>query len=418
MPSSIPQLKYTAPVFVLLSIAGFYFIVLHMVLSHAPDRFLEVHEASMVPLSVTPKLPISILDKLFTPLVSFFVAAFGDVGRTSSSYPITLDFVWSFGAAIQLPLVEASRPGASSKWLLTIPMAWGILYQRVSGGWVLPLWLLVWMQSRSRAEGAVIEKLNAESILAGWWIGHTLPAMAMLIPGMPSFTSAPIWIAFPILMSLGQQAYLALARFVPSISNGKNGSGYIATQLVYLSSLSLSAIAHAHVVIIPGLAATDVPSTMSDSNAFYNKLTGLLGHIYAHYVPPSFAIPSPQTTTAITGVQHFVQFDVLIVFTAVWIAGLWDLALRRRQHRTSVGEIRWLARSALLLFSIGLVFGPGAPTAGLFAYREKMLEDDRHRPEPDQPEKDDEKLIITIESPPRTPRTPSFKRKMSPYHDQ
>lgn len=366
-----------------------------MVLSHAPDRFLEAHKESLVPLSVTPKFPITFLDDILTPLLSFFVAAFGDIGRDSPSYPITLDFVWSFGAAIQLPLIEACRPDAKHTFLLTIPMVWGILYQRVSGGWILPLWLLVWMHSRARISGKPLERVQAESVLAGWWIGHTLPAMAMLIPGMPPFTSAPIWIAFPILMSLGQHAYLTLARFVPALAKGRGDSGYIATQLTFLSSLALGAIAHAHIVIIPGLAALAVPATMSDSNAIVAKLRELLSHLYAHFVPPSFAIPSPEATTAVTGVKHFVQFDVLVVFSAVWIAGVWDLFLRRRERAGKAGEVRWLLTAALLLLGGGLLFGPGASTAALFAYREKLLEEERHRSGEDEHKRDDLKVAFT-----------------------
>ena len=377
-----PRLRYTLPVFVIFSLAGFYFIVLHMALSHAPDRFLEVHKASFVPLSLTPAFPIPLLDKLFTPLVSFFVAAFGDVGRSSPSYPITLDFVWSFGAAIQLPLIEACRPGASSSWLLSIPMVWGILYQRVSGGWVLPLWLLVWMHSRARTSGKPLKRVDAESVLAGWWVGHSVPALLMLIPGMPPFRSAPIWIAFPILMSLGQHAYLALARVVPAINNRRDTSGYVPTQLVFLSSLALGAIAHTHNVIIPGLNAMEVATSMSTSDAILIKLRALLVHMYEHYVPPSFAIPSPEETTAITGVKHFVQFDVLIVFGSVWVAGIWDLALRHRELcKETKGVVVYVASVTTLLLTLGLFFGPGVATACLFAWREKFMESARHREE-------------------------------------
>ncbi|KAF7791985.1 hypothetical protein EIP86_003012 [Pleurotus ostreatoroseus] len=398
VPSSTPapRLRYTLPVFVLLSLAGFYFIVLHMVLSHAPDRFLAVHKESLVSLSCTaPYLPdIPFLDTLFTPLVSFFVAAFGTDGQAAPSYPITLDFVWSFGAAIQLPLIEAARlassPSASSStsklstMLLSIPMAWGFLYQRVSGGWILPLWLLVWMHSRVRSTPRPLERVRAEGVLVGWWAGHTLPALAMLVPGLPPLRAAPVWIAFPILMSGASTIYTTL---VPKSATRRGTSGYVMTQLTYLSALALGAIAHAHVVLVPGLAATTVDASMSRQEALMSKLRGLTGHLWKHYVPPSFAIPSPEQTTAASGVQHFVQFDVLVVFAAVWIAGIWDLALRRPQpSRASMSSfmakwtaLRWAAGVALLLLTIGVFFGPGVSTALLFAYREKMLEMERRR---------------------------------------
>lgn len=393
-----PPLRYTLPVFVLFSLAGFYFIVLHMVLSHAPDRFLAVQEQSLVPLSVTaPYLPdIHFLDTLFTPLVSFFVAAFGESGKAAPSYPITLDFVWSFAGAIQFPLIEAARlasfPSSSTATLSTIllrnPMLWGVLYQRVSGGWILPLWLLVWLHSRVRTSPHPLERVRAEGVLVGWWAGHTLPALAMLVPGLPPLRAAPVWIAFPILMSGVQAVYLAL---VPKHAARRGRSGYMMTQLTYLSALALGAIAHAHVVLIPGLTETALDAatlaSTSLSGALLLKFRGLGAHLWRHYVPPSFAIPSPAQTTAASGVQHFVQFDVLIVFAAVWTAGLWDLALRRRalaSASTSAprwATARWVISVALLLLAIGVFFGPGVSTALLFAYREKTLECARRRNE-------------------------------------
>ncbi|THG94202.1 hypothetical protein EW145_g8188, partial [Phellinidium pouzarii] len=187
----MPQPRYTIPVFIFFSLCGFYFIVLQMALSHAPDRFLAVHKASKVPLSLTHDM-LPLLDKILTPLISFFVAAFGNT--ESTAYPTVVNFVWSFGCAIQLPLVEAQRTGVSGTRgtrsfalkMLAHPMVWGIFYQRLSGGWILPLWLLAFMHASTRASGAGMSRLNAESVLAGWWFGHTVPALAMLIPGQPA----------------------------------------------------------------------------------------------------------------------------------------------------------------------------------------------------------------------------------------
>ena len=169
-------------------------------------------------------------------------------------------------------------------------MAWGILYQRVSGGWILPLWFLVWMHSRVRSTARPLERVRAEGVLVGWWAGHTLPALAMLVPGLPPLRAAPVWIAFPILMSGASTIYTTL---VPKNATRRGSSGYVMTQLTYLSALALGAIAHAHVVLVPGLAATSVDASMSRQEALMIKLRGLTGHLWKHYVPPSFAIPSP-----------------------------------------------------------------------------------------------------------------------------
>ncbi|TDL16704.1 hypothetical protein BD410DRAFT_795105 [Rickenella mellea] len=386
MPT-IPPLRYVAPPFSLLALAGFYFIVVHMVASKAPLRFLEVHKASQVPLALTH---ISLLDKMLTPLVSFFIAAFGD--PSSPAYPTTIDFVWSFGSAIQLPLIEAQRVGmdapSMSRSVLAWPMIWGVLYQRVSGGWILPLWLLAFMRSKTRAAGAGIGKIEAESVFAGWWLGHTIPALAMLVPGQSPFTRPPIWIAFPILMSLAQHGYYCARRSLCPASTRNNDntrSGYVILQLTYLSAFVLSCIAHIHSVIIPGLLSAPAPSSIP-THLHYLLTT----YLYNFFIPPTgLRIPSPESTTAASGVRHFVQWDVLVVFAAVWLAGIWDLVLRRHDRDASkkghegkncvwavVGFVGGVTAS---LFVTALALGPGAATAGLYAYRESVMEEARAR---------------------------------------
>lgn len=395
----MPLLKHTLPVFVFFSLCGFYFIVVQMQLSHAPDRFLEVHKASLVPLSLTnDKLPL--VDKILTPLVSFFVAAFGN--PESKAYPTVVDFVWSFGAAIQLPLLEAQREGSSSgptvysrlaQKALAYPMVWGILYQRLSGGWILPLWLLAFMHAGTRVSGTGIDAAKAESVLFGWWAGHTLPALAMLIPGQPALSSAPIWIAFPILMSVAQAAYLFVRTRVPMFKSGSSSSsyrvtrarGYVCAQLLYLSALVGSAAAHLHLVLIPGLSSASFQSPFSSPKlGLVNKLLGLAHHLYVFFTPANgLRTPSPASTTADSGVVHFVQFDVLIVFAAVWTAIIWDLALRRRDAAsssttttTSTGfrsTLVWVLQLVSLLFVGSMVVGFGGATAGLLMYREAKM---------------------------------------------
>ena len=386
-----PRLLYTFPIFGILAACGFYFIVVQMILSKAPDRFLEVHKASKVPLSLTHNT-LHLVDKVLTPLVSFFVSAFGD--PSASSYSTVVDFVWSFGAAILMPLIEAERTGVDGRhgwaiWLLSHPMIWGILYQRLSGGWILPLWLIAFMQSRTRAEGVGIQRAKAESVLFGWWFGHSIPAIAMLIPNQPEFTKAPIWIAFPILMSVAQMAYYAvrtrspyLLGRVPTSEETKRltGSGYYPIMLLYLSAFVGSCAAHIHIVIIPGL--TGASCTSPTQYVLLDKFIGLARFLYAFFVPTTgLRVPAPSETTAVTGVVHFVQFDIIVVFSAVWIAIIWDLALRRPQQssNSTIQTIVWIAKVFAILLVSGLFLGPGASTAAILAHRETELEEARQK---------------------------------------
>lgn len=311
-------------VFVSLSILGFYTVALHMYLSGAFDLFLEVHKASRVPLLLTGgRIPV--VDPLLDPLITFFVAAVGD--PSSSAYSPTSNFAWSFSAAIQLPLVEALRvqPGTyqSTSYslgtlLLRYPVVWGVFYQRFSGAWVLPLWMLAFPQRRS----VMLSRIEAESVFFGWWLGHTLPALLMLTPGSPPPVRPPAWIAFPILMSLVQSMYRA-ARGRFTQTKGQKG-GYMVLQMTYASALLMSFASHVHLIIIPASHATPVPATL------LQKAGPLAAYLKDFFVPPTaLAIPSRSTTTAASGMQHFVQWDTIVVFAAVWIAVIWDIEMQQ-----------------------------------------------------------------------------------------
>lgn len=398
----MPNPWHTWPTFIFFSLCGLYFIVVQMYLSKAPDRFLEEHKASKVPLSLTHNT-LHLVDKILTPLISFFVSAFGNT--SSTAYPTVVDFVWSFGAAILLPLIEAERIGVDGKHgffvkCLSHPMVWGIFYQRLSGGWILPLWLIAFMQSRTRANGAGMERAKAESVLFGWLFGHSIPAIAMLIPNQPALTETPIWVAFPILMSVAQQAYYFVRTHYPHLfgrvpaadeTKRLTESGYIPLTLLYLSAFVGSCVAHIHLVIIPGLASASC--TSPTSFVLLNKLIGLTRFLFNFFVPATgLSVPTPAETTATTGVVHFVQFDIIVVFSAVWIALIWDLSLRRQQaSKVSILQsITWGAQVFSLLLVTGLALGPGAATAGLLAYRESMLEEKR---------REEEKVAIPIKTP-------------------
>lgn len=390
MPA-IPALLSTSLIFGFFSLCGFYFIIIQMTQSKAPDRFLEVHKMSSVPLNLTNGV-LPLIDDFLRPLISFFVSAF-DV-PSSPSNPTVVAFVWSFSSAIQLPFVEALRitPDAetsrkSSWWTriftraLAFPMIWAILYQRLAGGFILPIWLFCFLQSTTRAAGTSVRRAEGESALVGWWLGHTIPALVLLIPGQPALSAVPAWVAFPILMSVFQGAWLWLRTRI-FVNASKEKSGYIPLQLTYASAALFSFMAHTYHVTIPALR--DAPSFTPTSSVLLNKLLGLsdalLGFFLAPFMGPDLGLasPDPASTTAASGVAHFVQCDVLIVFSAVWVALLWDLVLRKSQRaRASASKLDstvWFIRMIATLLLGGLVFSPGTATGALLIYRESELE--------------------------------------------
>ena len=363
-----------------------------MIKSRAPSHYLAIHKASGVPLSPTNgKIPA--LDRAVSPLVSFFIAAFND--PTSIAFATAVDFVWSYSAAVLLPLIEPQRISPNNEWslaktFLASPLVWGLLYQRLSGGWIMPLWLLAFMHSPTRTSHIGISRIGAESVFVGWWLGHTLPAIAMVIPGQHQLPSALYcYIAFPALMPIVQQAYLFVRRFFvsrPQETNEDKHAGYMVLQLTYISAFTASCLSHIHLVIIP--AITHATANHPTSSSVANKIIGLVRYLYRFYIPATGVyIPSVEKTTAASGVIHFVQMDILVVFSAVWIAMLWDLQQRREEAQNAAKQttppppsstIRWNVVALCALIGLSAALGPGAATAALFIYRERRLEQARN----------------------------------------
>ena len=377
--------KNSTPIFILLAICGFYFVAFHMIKSRAPVHYLEVHKASNVPLTPTNgRFPA--IDRAVSPLVSFFVAAFND--PSSRAFATAIDFVWSYSAAILLPLIEPQRISLTNGWSLSktflgSPLIWGLLYQRLSGGWIMPLWLFVFMHSPTRTNTGGVSRIGAESVFVGWWLGHTLPALSMVLPGRHHIPSALYsYVAFPALMPIFQQAYLFVRRILVGPvqeSSVDKHTGYIVLQLTYLSAFMVSSVSHIYLVILPALA---------NPGSGIGKIINLIKYLYRFYIPPTgIFVPLVENTTAESGIIHFVQMDILVVFSAIWIAMLWDLHQRRQEaHETSKSanqtqpprSTNWNIAAGCILVSVSAALGPGAATSALFMYREKQLEDARN----------------------------------------
>lgn len=261
-------------------------------------------------------------------------------------------------------------------------MIWGIFYQRLSGGWIIPLWLFFFMYARTRSMGKAVPQAQAESALIGWWLGHTVPALAMLIPNQPSLCAVPIWVAFPILMSIFQTLWLWLrTRGLPHyLRASESESGHFALQLTYASAMIASLIGQVHVVLIPALRAAS--SYAPTKNVVFDKDLGLfetlISFFFAPFGGPAFGLlpTSPSETTAASGVMHFVQCDVLVVFSAVWVALLWDLSMRRGASRKQ-DMVCWLFKMVCALALGGFILSPGAATGALMMYREDYMKNVR-----------------------------------------
>lgn len=209
-------------------------------------------------------------------------------------------------------------------------------------------------------------------------MGHTLPAALLLIPNQPHLPLVPLYtyIAFPLLMPFVARCYV-FAR--SSFSDGASlaGPGYIPLQLTYFSAFLTAAVARVHLVVIPGLAS--VSASAPTAFPLLNKLANLAGYIVSFTFPSTLHTPTASETTAASGIIHFVQWNSLVVFAAVWVALLWDMSLRDarmadRQPAGKAGGWQGAVKAVAALCGASFVLGPGAATAALFILREAQME--------------------------------------------
>ena len=65
--------------------------------------------------------------------------------------------------------------------------------------------------------------------------------------------AVPIWVAFPILMSVFQHGYLLVRQHVLPDWMREGKSGYLPLQFTYACAMIASFMGHVHVVLIPAL---------------------------------------------------------------------------------------------------------------------------------------------------------------------
>jgi hypothetical protein len=106
-----------------------------------------------------------------------------------------------------------------------------------------------------------------------------------------------------------------------------------------------------------------------------NKFLGLFPYLYRFIIPATgLRTPTPAETTYDNAAGHFVQMDLIVCMIAVWVAGLWDLALRKPQK---FANPKFIGLSVVSLFFGSLFLGAGSATAALWSYREAVMKGDR-----------------------------------------
>jgi hypothetical protein len=273
-------------------------------------------------------------------LVGFFHGLFQT--EAESVTPFAVDFLTSFSACVTIPLVEASR--ANRPLLLGFPLIFGILYQNLGGGVIIPLyWALFLATTRDKAVGSQIDQASAESVLFGLVVGFALPTAAMAYTG--AIQTIAFWQAFPLWISVFQHLHLL---FRPSRTN--SGSGHRTVQATYTIIFLVSTAMHLRTLSIYGFDVQRI------ADAFF----------------PSLAMPDAKKGhTGLTSSVHFLQWDMVFIFGSTFLASLWFA-------ESMVQGVLLTVWSALA----SVVLSPGAAVCGIFMWREAKLKQTREKQVP------------------------------------
>ncbi|THH08624.1 hypothetical protein EW145_g2579 [Phellinidium pouzarii] len=397
MPNSAslnPPLKWSIPAFVLFSLCALYFVMIQTLKSGALPHFLVI--AKLTPLILKPTYNyLPFVDKALGPLVIFFITAFYE--PSSLTFSVAADFAWSLGSISLWQAFEAGRIGSSAvqgilpSILMCIPL-WDFVGRRVGWSAIMSFWLLLFLHAPAHARSARIGRVKAEGILFGWWIGHNIPFAAVFLAGLSS-TSVPLYLyaLAPFLTHYASKGYIAFRRSrtdprtLEQLERQSNPESSV-LRFAYLSAFIVSAVSRAHLVLIPAYKAAAASPSITPLNFAYT--------LVAFFVPAhGLRQPPPGETTAQSGVLRFVQMNKAIGFSAVWIAILWELTLRRasaqlrnpkqsepRGNKKLLADTKTIIVWGLMgLILISVFFGPGAATATILAYRESLLEKERLR---------------------------------------
>jgi hypothetical protein len=181
---------------------------------------------------------------------------------------------------------------------------------------------------------ARIGRAQAMATIYAYFVGMALPTSAMLFLDHPYATA--LWNPYPLLVALVRHISL----FFDSPANSSS-TGYLTTQAMYIIGFISSAIGH-FTFVLPRL--------------------GDLSMLKRSFIP-SGIILDPATTPLEQSVIDIFQWDGGLCIIASMLATFWCAG----NIKQFVGILAWHLCSTI-------AFGPGAAVAGVFIWREKLLD--------------------------------------------
>jgi hypothetical protein len=255
--------------------------------------------------------------------------------------PFNVELMTGIAAIATIPYLEAAR----QKRNLLLEFQWviGIMYQKYTGGVILPIYWLLFVVTGAAAlhytpqahNGSKIDQKHAESIILALVVGFIAPTLAMFIAA--DQYAIAFWQAFPIWMYIVQLLYLSIRPASPT-------SGASTVNITFLGLFVLSALPHFYLITL----------ILFSPNA---------SAVFKSLFLPSLASLDPDSTTIDQGIMDLIKWDYVIMLVSTFAATIWVVD---RNAKGIVGLVAWWVVSILL-------FGAGASIVGVFWWREGRL---------------------------------------------
>ncbi|KII88935.1 hypothetical protein PLICRDRAFT_53437 [Plicaturopsis crispa FD-325 SS-3] len=283
------------------------------------------------------------IDGKLCGLVTFFHALL-----IPDNLPFNLELFSTLAVISVIPFIEAARNGRSLP--LALPAVVGILFQLGTVGVIYPVYWFIFLISGAAFKSQTSSKTKAGRKPAGWvdttinyshaqailfsvFVGYIIPTVGMFVLNDPYVTA--IWQPFPVWMSLAQFVHRQFSRGTES--------GHDIVRNTYFLLFLASFTAHSFYIW---------PLMLNDHETLQHLFTPTLIRSAAEAKLFSFE----------DSVLNFILWDAGFAAISTLVASFWLAA-----------SFTQLLALAVWWVVAPLAFGPGAAIAGVFMWRENVL---------------------------------------------
>ncbi|KAL8857760.1 MAG: hypothetical protein Q9178_005660 [Gyalolechia marmorata] len=348
--------------FLLLALAGFYFLWVNMFLNGTTDAFDLTTKAGAFPngrFLLNSFTGWKRLDYNFATPVCFFDGMTN--GSDSGTKLLYMDIVSTLHTAIIWFMLETLRAPNPKSISLLLPALWALLWNGFGAGLILPIPIYFHLQtpSNSKTPTKTIPLTHAKALLPAMTLTSYLTALVMFLS--PILTTTVLqhqtilaWFQLaPLFTALAQILFATLIslllppeKFASPKDEHKESRKIVKINL--LISAVFSAVIHVYCL------GTSILAPSSSLNAFSRV-----------YIPDPASMHANSTYTIVEGAFLFMRYDNIIISTtcALLCYMLLSTHLKPRDLAQKVGLAVGLGVATFVL-------GPGAVTSLAFWWRE------------------------------------------------